>query len=238
MKDQDELSKKIIPSMLEDIEAFGENKSERDLLIKRLNQQFPNDIGIIVSLMLNYIKLKPGEAFSMDPNEPHAYIYGDCVECMALSDNVIRLGMTPKFKDVKILIETLVYDLDKGPSMLSPLVGFSKENLTSSFVVSTFSSGFKEFSCVKFVEEGLSIGKVRSVKLKLKNSAILVNFGGDLVVSWKNEKVAKLGEIGFGEGKFLLGKYGTAQAVENGEFVFEVAGEGQELSEFYMCTSD
>ena len=34
---------------------------------------------------------------------------GDCVECMALSDNTIRAGLTPKFKDVETLCNMLHY---------------------------------------------------------------------------------------------------------------------------------
>ena len=45
----------------------------------------------------------------MGANEPHAYISGDCVECMALSDNVIRAALTPKFKDVDTLCSSLHY---------------------------------------------------------------------------------------------------------------------------------
>lgn len=31
-----------------------------------------------------------GEAMFLGPNLPHAYIAGDCIECMACSDNVVR----------------------------------------------------------------------------------------------------------------------------------------------------
>ena len=34
---------------------------------------------------------------------------GDCVECMACSDNVVRAGLTGKFKDVTTLVEMLDY---------------------------------------------------------------------------------------------------------------------------------
>lgn len=33
----------------------------------------------------------------------------DCVECMAASDNVVRAGLTPKFKDVAVLVDMLTY---------------------------------------------------------------------------------------------------------------------------------
>lgn len=79
-------------------------------LIVRLNEQFPNDIGLFCGgLMLNYVSLVPGEAMFLRAKDPHAYISGDIIECMAASDNVVRAGFTPKFKDVKNLVEMLTY---------------------------------------------------------------------------------------------------------------------------------
>ncbi len=78
-------------------------------LILRLHSDYPNDRGVLCPLLLNYVKLSAGEAFFMGPNEPHAYLSGDCVECMALSDNVVRAGLTPKFQDVETLCSMLHY---------------------------------------------------------------------------------------------------------------------------------
>jgi hypothetical protein len=39
----------------------------------------------------------------------HLRVAGDCVECMACSDNVVRAGLTPKFKDVPTLCDMLTY---------------------------------------------------------------------------------------------------------------------------------
>lgn len=47
----------------------------------------------------------------INPNEPHAYIQGDIVECMINSDNVVRGGLTPKLKDVDTLVSMLDYNL-------------------------------------------------------------------------------------------------------------------------------
>ncbi|KAH0548775.1 mannose-6-phosphate isomerase [Cotesia glomerata] len=79
-------------------------------LFERLHQDFPGDIGCFGIYFFNYINLNPGEALYLGPNVPHAYLYGDCVECMACSDNVVRAGLTPKFKDVPTLIEMLSYE--------------------------------------------------------------------------------------------------------------------------------
>ncbi|CAL7943442.1 unnamed protein product [Xylocopa violacea] len=78
-------------------------------LLERLYSDFPGDVGCFGIYFFNYITMQPGEAIYLGPNEPHAYLSGDCVECMACSDNVIRAGLTPKLKDVPTLIEMLSY---------------------------------------------------------------------------------------------------------------------------------
>ncbi|KAI8053872.1 RmlC-like cupin domain-containing protein [Syncephalis plumigaleata] len=85
-------------------------KGTLEELIIRLNTQFPGDIGCLCPLLLNVITLKPGEALYLGANEPHAYISGDCIECMAASDNVVRAGLTPKFIDVDVLVNMLTYN--------------------------------------------------------------------------------------------------------------------------------
>mmetsp|Transcript_20544 Transcript_20544/g.28313 ORF Transcript_20544/g.28313 Transcript_20544/m.28313 type:complete len:413 (+) Transcript_20544:22-1260(+) len=89
-------------------------------LLLRLHSQYPGDRGVFCPLILNYLQLKKGESFFIGANEPHAYISGDCVECMALSDNVVRAGLTPKFKDVNTLCSMLNYSSGK-PSNLVPV---------------------------------------------------------------------------------------------------------------------
>lgn len=87
-----------------------------DLLL-RLYDQFPGDVGCFAIYFFNFITLKAGEALFLEANLPHAYLYGDCLECMACSDNVVRAGLTPKFKDVPTLCSLLNYD-SKTPSDL------------------------------------------------------------------------------------------------------------------------
>lgn len=80
-------------------------------LILRLDDQFPLDIGLFCGVfLLNYVTLEAGEAIFLKAKDPHAYISGDIIECMAASDNVVRAGFTPKFKDVKNLVSMLTYD--------------------------------------------------------------------------------------------------------------------------------
>ncbi|EIW74209.1 mannose-6-phosphate isomerase [Coniophora puteana RWD-64-598 SS2] len=78
-------------------------------LVLRLNEQFPGDIGVFCVFVLNYVTMAPGEAIFLGAGEPHAYVSGDIMECMANSDNVIRAGLTPKMRDVPNLISVLTY---------------------------------------------------------------------------------------------------------------------------------
>ncbi|XP_050374427.1 mannose-6-phosphate isomerase 1-like [Argentina anserina] len=81
----------------------------KEQLVLRLESQYPADVGAIAAFFLNYVKLKRGEALYCGPNEPHAYISGECVECMATSDNVVRAGLTSKQIDVQTLLSMLKY---------------------------------------------------------------------------------------------------------------------------------
>lgn len=102
----------------------AENNSEVDNLALRLHEQYPGDIGVFNVYLLNYIILKPGEGLYMGANEPHAYISGDCFECMATSDNVVRAGLTPKFKDVNTLCSMLTYAAGT-PQLLAGVIAHS-----------------------------------------------------------------------------------------------------------------
>lgn len=92
-----------------EVETNPSDPAELAAIIQRLNEQFPNDIGLFVFFFLNFIKLEPGEAMFLKADDIHAYVSGDIMECMASSDNVVRAGFTPKFKDVDTLTKMLTY---------------------------------------------------------------------------------------------------------------------------------
>jgi mannose-6-phosphate isomerase len=59
----------------ESLSVHAEEEGVRKLVL-RLNTQFPNDIGIFCSFLLNYVELSPGEAIFLGAGEPHAYVSG------------------------------------------------------------------------------------------------------------------------------------------------------------------
>ncbi|KAL1536919.1 mannose-6-phosphate isomerase [Salvia divinorum] len=101
----------IIPKLISRLNKKGQamKLTDKEELVLRLEKQYPGDIGVIAAFLFNYVKLQPGEALYLAANEPHAYVQGECVECMATSDNVVRAGLTPKKRDVQTLCSMLTY---------------------------------------------------------------------------------------------------------------------------------
>ena len=109
--------KDIIATKFNELTEAIKNKKEKsdlDELFLRLGEQYPKDVGCFVIYYLNVVRLTPGEAMFLGPNVPHAYLSGDCVECMACSDNVVRAGLTPKLIDVEVLCSMLHYKCTEG----------------------------------------------------------------------------------------------------------------------------
>jgi mannose-6-phosphate isomerase len=71
----------------------------------KLVDRYPQDAGVLVTLLLNHVVLAPGEAMFIDAGVMHAYTSGFGVEIMAASDNVLRAGLTPKHVDIPGLLE-------------------------------------------------------------------------------------------------------------------------------------
>ncbi|MCF2706970.1 mannose-6-phosphate isomerase, class I [Arcanobacterium haemolyticum] len=75
-----------------------------DANVVRLSEKYPGDPGVVASLLLNPVTLRPGEAIFIPAGMVHAYLSGLAVEIMASSDNVLRAGLTPKHMDVPELL--------------------------------------------------------------------------------------------------------------------------------------
>ena len=69
-------------------------------ILGQLANRYPDDPGVLVSLLLNDVVLQPGEALMVQPGVVHAHGSGLALEIMATSDNVLRAGLTPKHRDV------------------------------------------------------------------------------------------------------------------------------------------
>ncbi|MGW2240107.1 mannose-6-phosphate isomerase, class I [Streptomyces sp. NPDC001759] len=80
---------------------------------------YPGDPGVIAAMLLNHVRLQPGEALFLGAGIPHAYLNGLGVEIMANSDNVLRCGLTPKHVDVPELLRIVRFEAS-DPGVLRP----------------------------------------------------------------------------------------------------------------------
>ncbi len=88
-------------------------------LVGLLAEAYPADPGVLVALLLNRVRLAPGEAIWMPAGNLHAYLRGTGVEVMAASDNVLRGGFTAKHVDVAELLRVLRFEVLEQP-VVSP----------------------------------------------------------------------------------------------------------------------
>lgn len=89
--------------------AAGSPSPRADRTVGLLAQAYPGDPGVVTSLLLNPVTLRPGEAMFVPAGGVHAYLQGMAVEVMASSDNVLRAGLTPKHIDIDELLRTVDY---------------------------------------------------------------------------------------------------------------------------------
>lgn len=75
--------------------------------VRILSDHYPANPGVLAALLMNRVKLQPGEAMFLDAGNLHAYLHGAGIEIMANSDNVLRGGLTSKHVDVEELVSIL-----------------------------------------------------------------------------------------------------------------------------------
>jgi mannose-6-phosphate isomerase len=73
--------------------------------IVRIAGDHPGDLGVVASLLLRHLVLRPGEAVFLPAGGPHSYLHGTGVELLANSDNVVRAGLTAKHIDIPELLK-------------------------------------------------------------------------------------------------------------------------------------
>ncbi|KAH9840871.1 RmlC-like cupin domain-containing protein [Rhodofomes roseus] len=86
---------------------------EQAWLVNKVSKQYPGDVGALATtFFMNFAKLKKGEALWIGADEVHAYLEGDIIECMAISDNVLNAAFSPPSElaaQIPIFVDMLTY---------------------------------------------------------------------------------------------------------------------------------
>lgn len=154
--------------------------SYREKLFLEMNDQYPGDVGLLSILFLKLHSLSKGQAMFIPAGVPHAYLKGNIVECMASSDNVIRGGLTPKFKDIPALIN-IVTD---QPAIL----------YTPNAPDYTYPAPLREFRIRK-----LALQAGQTVSESSDSVRILLILSGTVKLAWQNGTL----EVGRGQSVLL-----------------------------------
>ena len=158
------------------VESAGQ--TSRAALIAEINENFPNDVGLLVSLLLNYVELAPGQALYLPAGNIHAYLSGLGIEVMATSDNVLRGGLTPKQIDIPELLSIADFR-----ELLNPVA--VQKQLTQG--LTEYQTGEKEFQVYRVEPSGSNL----LVDLRLQGKAIAVCVAGEITITTsKDESLA------------------------------------------------
>lgn len=119
MRTEPETLAQVMAAIAARLQADGVTGEEADLFLDLYRRYGGSDIGVPTALLLNRVRLEKGQGLYIAAGVPHAYLWGNIVECMATSDNVVRAGLTPKFKDLEALADVLIYEAGR-PALITP----------------------------------------------------------------------------------------------------------------------
>ncbi|TWS18209.1 mannose-6-phosphate isomerase, class I [Tsukamurella asaccharolytica] len=168
----------LVPAVLAGCVRYLEGGAERFKgevqLALTLGERYPDDAGVLASLLLNRIVLEPGQALYLSAGNLHAYVSGAAVEVMANSDNVLRGGLTPKHVDVPELLRVLDFT-PRAPSDLAPRTATVGPEVV-------FSTPAPEFRVSRVRLDGTALKRAASVELDARGPQLLVVTDGTVTV--------------------------------------------------------
>lgn len=151
-------------------------------------EHHPDDIGVVISLMLNRMTLQPGEAAYLETGVIHAHLRGLCLEVMATSDNVLRAGLTNKHIDTEGLVDCLASGMARVARVTPDFLDYDTE------VFSPAGGGFA------LAVTQISAAAPEGVELVRADGSLLVCTGGEVTVMTEaGERVT----LGRGEALYL-----------------------------------
>ena len=162
------------------VEAAGLPDAQVDAY-RTVVDHFPNDPGALLTPLLDVVTLAPGEAVYVPAGVPHSYIRGTGLEVMTSSDNVVRLGLTPKPVFVDHAIRALVPDLH--PQVMHTVHGDLIWPIDAPFVVRVLRSGTEKILAgsyrIVLLIEGRASVESDDVEASLRQGAAAVLGAGD-----------------------------------------------------------
>ena len=99
-----------------------------------LTETYPDDPGLLLFLLMNFVTLKPGDFLYVSPGSTHAYLRGNVVEITSNSDNVIRCGLTPKHVNAQEFLSIANF-VSEQPQIQKPTESFHSYESPTPFML-------------------------------------------------------------------------------------------------------
>lgn len=179
--------------------ALASQQGEPWQTIRVISEFYPDDSGLFSPLLLNVVKLKPGEAMFLFAETPHAYLQGTALEVMANSDNVLRAGLTPKYIDIPELVANVKFEAKPAAELLTQPVKNGSE-LDFPIPVEDFAFSLHDLSA-------------QPTAIAQQSAAILFCLEGEAVLSKGEESLT----LKPGESAFISAAESPVQVSGNGK---------------------
>jgi mannose-6-phosphate isomerase len=182
------------------------SESETARLVRKVNEQYPGDVGVLsTTFFMNFVKLRRGESVYIGADEIHAYLEGDIIECMAVSDNVLNTAFVPpEERQTGDFVRALTFtSLDQDHWRLK----HEKYGKGTNGKTELYAPPLEEFVVLGTALEGSdkeklaavdgpTIGIVRAgiVKVVVKNESLDLQEGGIVFVAPGNDTVVELSQ--------------------------------------------
>jgi mannose-6-phosphate isomerase len=98
-----ELARAVVAACVR-LESADDALGDACAAVVRVAEDHPDDIGLVVLLLMHHRLLHPGEYIDVAAGVLHSYVRGLGIEVLANSDNVVRAGLTSKEVNVAELL--------------------------------------------------------------------------------------------------------------------------------------
>lgn len=98
-----DLAREVVAACVR-LEADDDELGDAAAAVVRVAEEHPDDIGLVVLLLMHHRVLQPGEYIDVAAGVLHSYVRGLGIEVLANSDNVVRAGLTSKAVNVPELL--------------------------------------------------------------------------------------------------------------------------------------
>jgi len=211
-------------------DAVGGDKHAAEL-VRTLNEQHPFDVGVLAApFFMNLVTLNRGEAVYIGADEAHAYLEGDIIECMAVSDNVLNAAFVPpSSRNTSTFVNSLTYTSRPASHWSLPSTPYK---LSRTGQTTAFDPPLEEFTVLwtqlsrsrpNDTESAMKDVSMSTTGIISKGDFLTLDQGAETVKDWHGKEVLR-GAAGPTIGVVTKGKVECRE--EGGNFVTVALGLG------------